>query len=148
MFLLEDDQWWTIKIFLVQSKGSALASFDVGLRLTAFADEFEKLAALWRHSFQHQAALSDGEIHRQVRTCEKAGDTAQVKILTAYLSSSKQKCQRQLLNHEGLKAGLDALLDIPGLWGPHSLQYGNAQMILALRCDEVALMRQTSYLGS
>ena len=144
-FLPEDDQRWTIKIFLVKSKSSALASFDLGSLLTVPSDEFKKLAALWKHSFHYEAVLSDGEIYRQVRTCKKAGDTAQVETLTAYLSDSKQNCQRQLLNHKGLTAGLDALLDIPGMWGPDSLKYGNAQTILALRCDEVILMRQTSF---
>ena len=42
-FLLKDNQWWTIKIFLVKSKGLALASFDLSPLLTVPADKFEKL---------------------------------------------------------------------------------------------------------
>jgi hypothetical protein len=51
------------------------------------------------------------------------------------LSLNKQKGLNQLFRREGLTAGLDALLDIPGLWG--GLEIGNIETHLALSCDEV-----------
>jgi hypothetical protein len=67
------------------------------------------------------------------------GEETQMNLWKARLSGSKQTCLKQLSKHEGFASRLNALRDIPGLWD--GLLLGNAQDILALRCDEVTFPR-------
>jgi hypothetical protein len=63
------------------------------------------------------------------------GAKAQENLWMARLSGPKQDSLKRLLRRDGFTKGLEALLDLPGLWG--GLELGNVRRLLALRCDEV-----------
>jgi hypothetical protein len=98
-------------------------------------DESKTLTAHWSDDYYHQSPYSDGEVYRKVWIFKEQDSTAQMNLWMARLSSSKRDSLERLLKRRGFTKGLEALLDLPGLWG--GLQLGNVRGLLALRCDEV-----------
>jgi hypothetical protein len=107
-FLPHENQWWTIRIYLIRSDGTQTSVLDPKPWLTLILGEFEKLAARWTDDYSHQAAFREGEIYRRVWGFRQQGAEAHESFWMARLSSSKQdNSLRRFMNRAGFTTRLD-----------------------------------------
>ena len=82
--------------------------------------------------------LSDGEIYRNVRHCERERDLYSKGQWMTRLSRQGKKSLELLDKYEGLKDAFDNLLDIPGLW--EDMRLSTLYKLTSMKCNDVGLL--------
>lgn len=100
------------------------------------ADSNAELIEYIRYEYLNSSNISDGEIFRHIRLCNKLGKNMEERRWWSRLTNSKRKDVEQLLRKSDLCEGFDRLLDMPGLWA--GLKLGALHRLLTLKCDEVS----------
>ncbi|KAI9732138.1 MAG: hypothetical protein M1834_004234 [Cirrosporium novae-zelandiae] len=116
-FLPANDQWWIVCLYNDILDGVSQAEL--------------------RESYDNNRPYTDGEIFRNIRFHQKAGNTVAEGKWMARLTMSKLKDLRQLQRQEALiplLRAFDTLLDFPGLWP--RLQLGTFHRLLTMHCPE------------
>lgn len=86
--------------------------------------------------FSHQQRISDGDIFRNILSCQD--DREEGQIWWKQLTAGKAKGLRKLLALHGFAAAFEAVRDIHALWKP--IELGTLDLLLNMRCDEVPQM--------
>lgn len=85
--------------------------------------------------YSNEAIPTDGEIYRNIRQYHFQRNLSFEMRWWARLRGNRAQNLKSLLRHNEIRAGFDALLDVPGLW--HGMQLTTIHKMLALKFDEV-----------
>ncbi|PPJ60726.1 hypothetical protein CBER1_11370 [Cercospora berteroae] len=113
-YLDENDRWWTVRIFLD------------GRSETEHTTTVEEYA--------NELCYNDGEIFRNIRLYNIAGDQEHENRWWARLTETKRKDLKQLLKNGQYSRAFDTLLPWHGLWYP--IKLGSLHRLLTMKCDE------------
>ncbi|KFY28058.1 hypothetical protein V491_00664 [Pseudogymnoascus sp. VKM F-3775] len=128
-YLDPEEQWWTVDFYRT---GEVLYETYRFILTQPDLDDDTRHSLLGGHGYSSN--YTGGEIFRQLRRCQVAGDKLGEEQLRARLSNTMKRDLKQLLKRDIILNALDTLLPIRGLWKEFHL--GSLHVLLHMRIDE------------